>query len=108
MCFRLDTAAPGPWARCRTSDQAPDMFGNCQCGGQPGRLDAEEIHQTGDAMRLRALNQKVGGRASRRLKLGPNPGIPRCQRARGQCGPVTANGSVEALRWPWVDPIVDA
>ncbi len=58
-----------------------DSFGNGQRGGQPRRLDPEEVDQPGDAMGFRPLNEKVGGRVVGADDLRSDSGVGRCARA---------------------------
>ena len=50
-----------------------DVFGNRQTGSQARRLDAEQVHQPGDAMLRRAIDAKVRGRLGGPLIFGRMP-----------------------------------
>ena len=68
-----------------------------QARGQPRALDAEQLHQAGQAVLRRAVDEEIGGGLAGAGELGPDAGIVGRQGAVGQARPVAADRGVEAV-----------
>src|ERR1044071_3493708 len=77
-------------------------------GGEPGRLDAEEVHQAGNAVPARSLALEVGRRRLRPRGLRTDAGIAWRKRRVRQAGPVAPDRRIEALGTLRVDVVGDA
>src|SRR5262245_4822343 len=88
--------------------QAPrDLVRDGEAGSKARRFDAEQVDQTGNAVRLRPLDDEIFGWPAGRLQLGPDAGVTRLQRTVAQVRVVAADGGVERLRAAHVDVVVD-
>jgi hypothetical protein len=74
-----------------------DMGAQRQRTGQAGRLNAEQIDQTGHTMIGRTLNHKVTRRFGWPLRFGAYAGIACSQRAILQTGPVFAHLGIKSI-----------
>src|SRR5687767_12389693 len=81
-------------------------LGEGEAGGQPRRLDAEEMRQAGNAVRRGALDLEVGRRLARAGGLRPDAAVARQQRAVGQPRPVAPDRRVKARGAAGVDGVI--
>src|SRR6185503_1247605 len=82
--------------------------GEGERGGEPRRLDAEEMHQSGDAVLARSLDVEVGRRLAGAGGLRADAGVAGRESAVGQSGPVAPDRGVEAIGPLRVDVVADA
>jgi hypothetical protein len=94
-------------ASTQGSEAANDLGRDRRARGQPGRLDPEQVHQPGDAVRLGALQHEVARRLARPLQLRAHAAVRRRQRAVGERRPVAPDRGVEERAARRVDGVVD-
>src|SRR5581483_4483612 len=82
--------------------------GEGERGGEPGRLDAEKVHEPGNAVPARALDLEIRSRLPRARGLRADARVAGRERAVGKARPVAPDRGVETLRPPRVDAVVDA
>src|SRR5690606_39232173 len=78
-----------------------------EAGGEAGTLDAEQVDEAGDAVRVRSLNDEIGIGLAGSGKLRADAAVGRLQAAVGKARPVGADGAVKAVGAGRVDMIVD-
>src|SRR5690606_8577849 len=82
------------------------FVGQRERGGQAGRLDAEQIHETRQAMLGRPADAKVRGRLAGAAELGTNTRVGRLQAPFVKPGPVAADGRAELLALAVIEGVV--
>src|SRR6266849_4596810 len=97
-----------PPVRASTAEKVAYVVADRKGRGQARGFDAEQVHQAGNTVVARTLDEEIARRLAARLELGPDTGISGLQGAVFQARPVAAYGVVEDLRAPGVDVVVDA
>src|SRR5918992_2241393 len=107
----LATAIPAAMASGRLAHGALErpvhLLGKRERAGEPWRFDREEVDEPRHAMRLRALDDEIGGGRAARPDLRADAGVAGLDRAVLQPGIVAPDRLVEAVRPPRVDAVVD-
>ena len=83
------------------------MIGNGERCGEAGRLDAEQIHEAGDAVPFGTLHHKIARGLAGRLDLGTNAGIARLDCTVGERREIAPHRGVEDVGAARIDAVVD-
>src|SRR5512139_2838092 len=90
------------------SEEVQNVIADRERRGEPGRFDAEEVHQSRHTVVPRPLDQEIARWLALRLDLGSDAGIRRLEGAVLEMRPVAADGFVEDLRPLRIHVVIDA
>lgn len=93
--------------RSRRFEPSDDFVADHQGRGQPRAFDAEQLDETGHAMRGRPVNAEIGCRPVRTAKLGAHAAIGRDEVVVRQSRPVPSYRLDELDRTSRIDRVVD-